>query len=213
MELQLCDPHGAGRMGHGGATWQRRPVSPLDEEWEGGLGSGLLDAREPPPQELGIPAHPRTGGHGQVEPSGDLVERIRPYGPAKQAGDGRLRCRDPSSEGALRGHGLVGDRDQFQIGLTERHDHVGRAPAGVTTALKRGEAVPLVDLLRRCGKVGHCDQYVVELQTASLGEVVTGWSHDVLQGRQIWCEHGVSIFWLPAASPENKNPRRGGGFQ
>ena len=35
----------------------------------------------------------------------------------------------------------------------------------MTAALDRSEAVPHFDLLRGCGKVGHRDQYVVELQS------------------------------------------------
>ena len=76
-----------------------------------------------------------------------------------------MRCRDPASERALRGLGLVDDRHQLEVGLAERHYPVGRAPAGVTTALDRSEAVPHFDLLRGCGKVGHRDQYVVEFQS------------------------------------------------
>jgi hypothetical protein len=76
-----------------------------------------------------------------------------------------MRCRDPASERALRGLGLVDDRDQFEVGLTERHDPVGRAPAGVTAALDRSQAVPRFDPLRGCSKVGHREQYVVELQS------------------------------------------------
>lgn len=76
-----------------------------------------------------------------------------------------MRCRDPAPERALRGLGLVDDRDQLEIGLAERHDPVGGAPAGVTAALDRRQAMPRLDLLRGCGKVGHRDQYVVELQS------------------------------------------------
>jgi hypothetical protein len=65
-------------------------------------------------------------------------------------------------ERALRGLGLADDRDQLEIGLTERHDPVRRAPAGMTAALDRSHAVSRFDLLRGCGKVGHRDQYVVE---------------------------------------------------
>src|SRR5215212_5849231 len=90
---------------------------------------------------------------------------MRADGPAEQPGERGTRCRDPASERALRGLGLVDDRDQLEIGLTEWHDPVRRAPAGVTAALDRREAVSRFDLLRGCGKVGHRDQYVVELQS------------------------------------------------
>lgn len=76
------------------------------------------------------------------------------------------RC-DPASERALRGLGLVDDRDQLEVGPAERHDPVRRAPAGVTASLDRSEAVPRLDLLRRCSKIRHRDQYVVEFQGAS----------------------------------------------
>src|SRR5688500_3976199 len=90
---------------------------------------------------------------------------MRADGPAERPGERGMRCRDPASERALRGLGLVDDRHQLEIGLTERHNPVGRAPAGVTAALDRSEAVPHFDLLRGRGKVGHRDQYVVELQS------------------------------------------------
>src|SRR5918997_5817857 len=100
---------------------------------------------------------------------------MRADGPAERPGERGMRCRNPASERALRGLGLVDDRDQLEIGLAERHYPVGRAPAGVTAALDRSEAVPHFDLLRGCGKVGHCDQYVVELQSyESSRPAVTG---------------------------------------
>jgi hypothetical protein len=37
----------------------------------------------------------------------------------------------------------------------------------VTASLDRSEAVPRLDLLRRCSKIRHRDQYVVEFQGAS----------------------------------------------
>src|SRR5215213_11143891 len=89
---------------------------------------------------------------------------MRADGPAEQPGLRGMRCRDPASERALRGLGLVDDRNQLEVGLTEWHDPVRRAPAGVTAALDRSQAVSRFDLLRGCGKVGHRDQYVVELQ-------------------------------------------------
>ena len=79
-----------------------------------------------------------------------------------------MRCCDPASKRALRCLGLVRDRDQFEIGVTEWHDPVRRAPAGVTAALDRSQPVSRLDLLRGCGKVGHRDQYVVELQSGEL---------------------------------------------
>jgi hypothetical protein len=76
-----------------------------------------------------------------------------------------MRCRDPASERALRGLGLVDDRNQFEVGITERDKPVGRPPAGVTAALDRSQAVPGFDPLRGCSKVGHREQYVVEFQS------------------------------------------------
>src|SRR5215204_1520608 len=90
---------------------------------------------------------------------------MRAERPAEQPGERGTRCRDPASERALRGLGLVDDRDQLEIALTEWHDPVRRAPAGVTAALDRSQTVSRFHLLRGCGKVGHRDQYVVELQS------------------------------------------------
>src|SRR5215218_6313804 len=90
---------------------------------------------------------------------------MRADGPAEQPGERGTRCRDPPSERALRGLGLVDDRDQLEVRLTEWHDPVRRAPTGVTAALDRRQAMSRFELLRGCGKVGHRDQYVVELQS------------------------------------------------
>ncbi len=90
---------------------------------------------------------------------------MRANGPAERLGQLGVHPGNPAPERALRGFGLVDHRDQLEIGLAERHDPVGGAPAGVTAALDRSQAVPRFDLLRGCGKVGHRDQYVVELQS------------------------------------------------
>src|SRR6266516_4768676 len=84
--------------------------------------------------------------------------------PAGQLGPLGVHPGDPAPERTLRGLGLVDDRDQLEIGLTERHDPVGRAPTGVAAALNRGQAVPRFKLPRGCCQVGDRDQYVVKLQ-------------------------------------------------
>jgi hypothetical protein len=84
----------------------------------------------------------------------------------------------------VRGLGLVDDRYQLEIGLTEWHDPVRRAPAGVTAALGRSQAVSRFDLLRGCGEVGHRDQYVVELQSDERTRpAVTGKAGDPLSSQ------------------------------
>ena len=74
-----------------------------------------------------------------------------------------MHCCNPAPERTLRSFGLVDDCDQLKVAVAERHDAVRRAPARVTTALGRYQAVPRFDLPRGCGQVSHRDQYVVEL--------------------------------------------------
>ena len=97
-----------------------------------------------------------------------IAQLMRADGSAQWPGERGMRCRDPASKRALRGLGLVDDRDQFEVGLTERHDPVGRAPAGVAAALDRSQAMPRFDLPSGYGNVGHRNQYVVELQATSV---------------------------------------------
>ena len=75
-EVERCNPDGAGRMGDRGATRKWRPLFPLDEERKGGLGTGLLDAGQPPPHELAASAGARAGAYREAEPAGDVVELV-----------------------------------------------------------------------------------------------------------------------------------------
>src|SRR5215207_8546689 len=152
-------------MSRRGATGKSRPPPPLDEERKRRLGGSLLDPSQPPAQELAVPGDPRASRNRQVEPTGDVVEVGRPDRPTERPREVGMRRSDPAPERALCGLGLVDDRDQLEIRLTERHDPVGRPPAGVTAALDRSQTVPTFELARGGGQVGHRNEYVVELQS------------------------------------------------
>jgi len=140
------------------------PCPPLDEEGKGRLGGGLLEAGKPPAKDLAASACARADVNRETQPTGNGLELVSSDGPPERLREGGLRFCDPAPERAPRGLRLVDDRNQLEISLTERHDPVGRAPVAVTAALDRRQAVPRFDLARGCGKVGHRNQYVVELQ-------------------------------------------------
>src|SRR5215211_7410581 len=55
---------------------------------------------------------------------GEVVQLMRADRPVERPRERGTRCRDPAPEEALRGLGLVDDRDQLEIGVAERHDPV-----------------------------------------------------------------------------------------
>lgn len=57
---------------------------------------------------------------------------MRANGPAQRPDSPWCAPGNPAAERALRCLGLVDNGDQLEIGVAERHDPVGRAPAGVT---------------------------------------------------------------------------------
>jgi hypothetical protein len=163
-EPQLRDRDADGAVGRRRLTRQPRSALPLDEEGKRGLGGGLLDPGQSPAQ--GVTASLSCAGrHVEAEAPRDLVEPLRPDRPAERRRDRGRGLGDPAPERALRGFGRVDDRDQLEVGAAERHDPVGGAPARVTAALDRRQAVPRLDLAPGCREIGNRDQYVVEVQS------------------------------------------------
>jgi hypothetical protein len=81
---------------------------------------------QPPAHDVRAWTLPRADAHRL----GNLVEGVGADGPAKQPRGRRMRSGHPASERALGGLCFVDDRDQLDVGLIERHDPVGSAPAG-----------------------------------------------------------------------------------
>lgn len=168
VENQPRDLDPTDRVSHGDAAGKRRPVPPLDEEGERGVTGCLLDPGAPPLQQSAVGRRPRAGTDAQAEPSSKIVELASPHRPTEWPAERGTHPGSPAPEHAARSLGLVDDGDQLEVRLAERYDPVGRAPARVTAALDRREAVPRFDLLGSRRQIGYRDQYVVELQTMSV---------------------------------------------
>ena len=146
VEQQPCDLDVAGMVGCAGPAGKRGVLPPLDEEGERGLSGGPLDPGASPSQQLVGGSGSRAGAHGQAESSGNSVEFVRADRPAEQPAEARMHPRDSAPELVFCSLSVIDDGDQLEIGLAERHDPVGGAPAWVTAALDRSEAVPRLDL-------------------------------------------------------------------
>ena len=82
--------------------------------------------------------------------------------PERPSGAGRA-SRDPSPESARGCLGGIDYGNQLEVGIAERHDHVGRAPSWVTATHNGGKTVTRLDLLSGLCEVCNGDQHVVEL--------------------------------------------------
>ena len=112
------------------------------------------------------PLEPAREPAPTVRPSRRATSSSRSVRTAQPSGrrDAGLAAATQRPNGLSCGLGLVDDRDQLEVGPAERHDSVRGAPARVTAALDRGQAVQRFELARGRREVGHRDQDVVELE-------------------------------------------------
>src|SRR5579884_1500786 len=99
---------------------------------------------------------------------GHSVEIIGADSPPERPQRVRRTVRDPTPERALAGLGMVDHGHQLEVGSTERHDPIGRAPTWMTPALDRGQAVPALENGGGCRQVTDRDEHMIELHTRSL---------------------------------------------
>jgi hypothetical protein len=121
-------------------------ISPFDEEREAWVARRLLEAGHAPLDPLAARRRPRAGDDDQAESRRRAVEIAGAYRPAEGPQAAAVRCaRHPASEDARTGELLVDDGDELDVGRSERHDAIGRAPVGVSPADRGLEPVRLLE--------------------------------------------------------------------
>ena len=115
-------------------------------------------------QEIRAPGRVDTGtrNDGLTEPASDRVDRVRSNGPAERTS--RDRRGDPSPEWAPTGGLDIGDRDELEVRVTERHDPVRRTPRRMTPTLHRSQPVPRLEPGRLEREVADRQDHMVDRQ-------------------------------------------------
>src|SRR6185312_10668944 len=160
---------------------ERRTGRPGDEERQAGLHGGVLHSAGAPAQRATVRRGPATGLDVEPEPAGDGVEVVRTHSPSQRA---RRRGRHPAPEGAGRRGLRVDHCDELEICAAERHDPVGRAPAGMAAA-GRDRKPELLRRGRRRIQVAGRDQQMVDVHT---GHAVTAASSPACSSPGRRCE-------------------------
>ena len=99
----------------------------------------------------------------QPESGGDRVQVVCAHCPAERL-EPALGLEYPACERASRGLGLVDDGDQLEVRVAERHDPVGRTPAGMAAARSALEPVVPNQLAGRRLEIRNGEDDVVELE-------------------------------------------------
>src|SRR5439155_2382948 len=146
-----------------GGRRERSSVGPLDEERQRRLGGGLLEPGGSPAEHFSAWRRSRTFADGEPVLSGDLVEVVGADGPPERL-PAALAAGYPAAERIRGGLGLVDDCDELPVRRAERHDPVGRAPAGMASAFDRREPVSILQLAGRYHEIVDGDEHVVELE-------------------------------------------------
>jgi hypothetical protein len=134
IELQPCHLDGAAPMARWGAAWKwgAGPHS-MKKGREGSAAACSMPAIR---HRMSLPARPARVPAPTDNPSRWATSSSLCVRTAQPSGWASSACtRATQRPNGLCGLGLIDDRDQLEVGLAERHEPVGRAPAGVTAAL------------------------------------------------------------------------------